>query len=94
MCDVDGALWNLQVIDGDGRKDFLAGGRVKGCFFVVGGTDMLFPAPLNLIGEGLATVASCFKAMDVPAVAAFNCGNLEPVARLGCCMTHILKRSF
>ena len=82
MFDVDGTLWNLQVVDGDGRKDFLAGGRVKGCFFVVGGTDMLFPAPLNLIGEGLATVASCFEAMDVPAVAAFNCGNLEPVARV------------
>ena len=87
MRDIEGALWNVQVIGANGRKDFLAGGRVKGCFYVIGKKGAVFtasglnPVGLNLVCEGFATAASCFEAMDVPAAVAFDCGNLEVVAR-------------
>ena len=85
-CDIDGTLWNVQVIDAHGRKDFLKGCRKAGCFFVIGKTGAVFttaglnPNGLNLIVEGLATGATCFEAMDVPVIVAFDAGNLLPVA--------------
>jgi putative DNA primase/helicase len=84
-CDIDGTLWNVQVVDARGRKDFLKDSRKAGCFFVVGATGGSAagtnPNGLNLIVEGLATGATCFEAMDVPVVVAFDAGNLLAVAR-------------
>ena len=77
----------MQVIDAHGRKDFLKDSRKAGCFFVIGKTGAVFttaglnPNGLNLIVEGLATGATCFEAMDVPVVVAFDAGNLLAVAR-------------
>jgi phage/plasmid primase-like uncharacterized protein len=85
--DIHGTLWNVQLIDGEGEKDFLYGGRKKGCFFVIKKEGMAFdaaginPNGHNLIGEGLATMATCFKAVDCPAVVACDAGNLEHVAK-------------
>ncbi|MGO8780423.1 MAG: DUF3631 domain-containing protein [Rhodomicrobium sp.] len=87
MYDIEGTLRNVQAIDGDGNKYFLKDGRKTGCFYVIGKKGMIFtrsglnPAGLSLIAEGFATATSCFEAMDVLTVVAFDCGNLEPVAK-------------
>ena len=80
MRDIEGTLWNVQLIDGDGDKDFLAGGLKTGCFFVVSADGALNPDGLNLPCEGVATGASCHEATETPAVCAFDAGNLPVVA--------------
>jgi len=81
--DIDGTLWNAQLIDASGATDFLKDGRVKGCFYVIGksAASGLNPTGLNLICEEFATAATCFEAMDVPAAVAFDGGNLPTVAK-------------
>ncbi|MGA7323427.1 MAG: DUF3631 domain-containing protein [Rhodomicrobium sp.] len=85
--DADGNLRSLQFIASDGEKRFLTGGRKSGCFFVIGKSGMLFaasginPSGKNLIGEGFATMASCYAAADCPAVIAFDSGNLKSVVQ-------------
>ena len=81
MRDIDGTLWNAQLIDASGAADFLKDGRVGGCFYAIGTAGGLNPNGLNLICEGFATAATCFEAMDVPAVVAFGCDNLLAVAK-------------
>lgn len=75
LYDVDGVLWSLQFIDADGNKRFLSGGRKRGLFYPMGRiVDRV------QIAEGFATAASLYEADDTPTVAAFDCGNLLPVA--------------
>jgi putative DNA primase/helicase len=78
MRDGDGVLWNVQTISGDGSKRFLYGGRKRGLYHAIGGavTDEL------LIAEGYATAASLHETTGKPVAVAFDCGNLEPVARV------------
>jgi putative DNA primase/helicase len=55
--DMDGIMHTLQFIDGDGNKRFLTGGRVRGCFHMIGeSTSSLY------ICEGFATGASIHEA--------------------------------
>lgn len=79
MQDIDGRLWNLQRIFPSGLKLFLKGGRVTGCFAMVGDTGRA-PARL-LIAEGWATAATLHQAMKLPVLAAMNAGNLIHVCR-------------
>ena len=79
MRDIDGVLHSVQLIEGDGHKDYLGGGRKAGTFFVVSGDGKLDPTGLNLPCEGLATGASCYEAKNAPAICAFDAGNLGPV---------------
>lgn len=72
---------NLQFIAGDGRKLFLKDGRKNGCFFPIPARDNDRSGPL-LIGEGVATVLSVCMATGMAGLAAFDCGNLEAVARV------------
>jgi len=74
-------LWNLQRIDPDGTKRFATGGRITGLFSRVGG-DPDAAAALLLVCEGWATAATLTEATGLPALAAMNCGNLEPVAKV------------
>jgi putative DNA primase/helicase len=76
--DMNGApqLTNLQLIDPDGKKTFLKGGRVEGTFFSIKGD-----ASLIVICEGIATAFSIWQATGVSVVAAFNAANLVPVAK-------------
>ncbi|MBD9356962.1 toprim domain-containing protein [Methylomonas albis] len=70
-------LVNLQFIEGNGQKRFMAGGRKKGCFSPIGepaGAERL------LICEGWATGASLHEALGVAVLVAADAGNLEPVA--------------
>ena len=84
--DTSGDLWSLQFIGETGRKHFLKGGRVHGCFHVISSGNAspagLNARGLNLICEGFATAWRCFEAMGgVPAVVAFDAGNLLAVAK-------------
>jgi putative DNA primase/helicase len=74
--DSDGKLHTLQFIKADGTKRFLTGGRIRGCYCAIG-----VPQDTILIAEGIATAATLFEATGYAVAAAFNCGNLEPVAR-------------
>lgn len=75
--DESGAIVSLQFIMPDGSKRFLSGGRKKGCFFPIGGK--VSDKPL-VICEGLATGLSIHQASGLPALVAFDAGNMEPVA--------------
>ncbi len=56
MRDIDGKIWSVQTIWPGGSKSFMKDGRVKGCFYLIGGpvTDQAF------ICEGFATGASLY----------------------------------
>lgn len=77
MRDADGRMHSLQRIDQDGSKRFQPGGRVKGCFHLIGQPQAAGPL---VICEGFATAASVHEATGHPAAVAFNAGNLEAVA--------------
>lgn len=85
MCDVDGKLWSYQKIYDHGKqpkeleertKDFLTGGRKKGCFHVIGD---LSNSTAIYVCEGYATGASIYEATGVTTVIAFDAGKLEHV---------------
>lgn len=73
---IAGELHSLQYIDAEGGKRFLPGGRVAGGYFAIGkGKEVV------CIAEGYATAATIREATGYAVAAAFNCGNLEAVAR-------------
>lgn len=69
-------LTNLQMVSGQGDKRFLKAGRVEGCFFSLKGD-----ASVIVLCEGIATAFSIWEATGLSVVAAFNAGNLIPVAK-------------
>lgn len=72
-----GRLVNLQIIDGQGNKRFLAGGRVQGCYCPLGKVQ---DGARLYICEGWATGATLHHHTGAPVVCALNAGNLKPVA--------------
>lgn len=74
--DADGKVWSYQTIDIFGDKNFLFGGRVKGCFFLMQNSGR---GPL-VVCEGYATGASISEATGWDVACAMNCGNLLRVA--------------
>lgn len=74
----EGHIHTLQTISLDG-KHFEAGSRKKGTFFPIDPEGTL-GQDVILIAEGYATAASVHLATGKPVVAAFDAGNLEPVA--------------
>src|SRR6201987_631155 len=84
--DVEGKLWTVQYIKEDGTKRFAKESRKYGCFHVVGaanpaeGLQKLANSPVIAIAEGYATAATVAKYGKVPAVAAFDSGNLLAIA--------------
>jgi phage/plasmid primase-like uncharacterized protein len=83
---VDGKVWTIQYIKEDGTKRFARESRKHGCFHVIGaansidGLQKLRNSPVIAIAEGYATAATVAKYGNVPAVAAFDSGNLLAVA--------------
>lgn len=75
-----GTLQSLQLIDPTGGKRFLPGGRVKGCFCLLGEREEIEVGADLVICEGFATGASIREATGYPVAVAFNAGNLQPVA--------------
>lgn len=84
-----GVLVNLQRIDPDGNKRFLAGGQVKGCHSPIG---RITPGKPLYICEGWATGATLHE-NGYAIACAMNAGNLKPVAlalRADCNSTEII----
>lgn len=77
LVDHIGKLWNVQRIFANGDKRFLAGGRVSGCFHVIGNIDS---SAWILVAEGYATAASLHQATGLAVYVAFNEANLRHVA--------------
>jgi putative DNA primase/helicase len=75
MRDTKGSLHSLQTIASDGAKMFMAGGRVKGCYFAIGKIKEVL-----IVCEGFATGASIYECTGHAVAVAFNAGNLGPVA--------------
>jgi putative DNA primase/helicase len=73
-------LHSLQFIAPNGEKRFLPGGRVRGCYYSIGVAEGLKRHSVLCIAEGFATAASIHEATGYGVIAAFNAGNLEPVA--------------
>lgn len=76
--DTEGHIHTLQTISLEG-KQFEAGSRKQGTFFPIDPEGKLGEEVI-LIAEGYATAASVHLATGKPVVAAFDAGNLEPVA--------------
>lgn len=81
--DLAGTLYNVQRIAPEKPAEgpdklFLKGGRKSGLCHCIG---ELKGAPVILIAEGYATAASLHEATLLPAVVAFDAGNLAHVAR-------------
>lgn len=75
--DAAGALWNVQRVYASGDKRFLSGGRVSGCFHLIG--DPAASAWV-LVAEGYATAATLHQATAHAVAVAFNAANLRHVA--------------
>lgn len=79
--DAEGKLWTVQFIDAEGKKRFAKSSRKHGCFHAIGGLANLASADVLVIAEGYATAATVTELLGKPAVAAFDAGNLLPVAQ-------------
>lgn len=80
---IDEAVSTLELIDEHGRKSSLAGGAKRGGYWIAG------PAPADgeptepiLIGEGMATVLSAYRATHWMALATLSSGTLPQIARI------------
>lgn len=73
-----GRLVNLQRIGPDGKKRFLPGGQVKGCYSPLGSIE---PGKQLFICEGWATGATLHQHSGCAVACAMNAGNLLPVAQ-------------
>ena len=81
MSNVNGELQSLQFIQSDGTKRFLRNTEKKGNFCFVGDVGIsLDKATEVVICEGYATACSIHMATGYPVIAAFDAGNLKPVA--------------
>lgn len=69
-----GDMESLQKIGADGQKRFLPGGKKKGLWFEIKGSERL------CIVEGYATGATIREATGWTVFVAFDAGNLKPVA--------------
>lgn len=73
--DMMGVIHTAEFIADDGTKDYLWGGRKKGCWFPVSEV----PGGPIIICEGYATGASLFMATGWTVICAMDAGNLLPV---------------
>jgi putative DNA primase/helicase len=76
LCDAAGQLHSLQVIAADGQKRYLPGGRVTGCYFIIGELQGVL-----VIAEGFATAASIHEATGYATACVFDAGNLLAAAK-------------
>lgn len=75
-------LHSLQLISANGSKRFLSGGRIAGCYYIIGNPHVMPEgATVLCIAEGFATAATIFEATGYPTVVAFHAGNIGQVAK-------------
>lgn len=70
---------NLQSINQDGGKRFLAGGQVQGAYAFIGKAEDVEKVGV-VMAEGYATAASIYEATGKPVIIAFDAGNMVAVA--------------
>lgn len=75
---VAGRLTTVELIDAEGRKAFLKGGRTGGAYWM---TRAPVVATEVGVAEGVATALSIDLVRGCPCVAAMSAGNLENVVR-------------
>ncbi|KAB8042572.1 topoisomerase [Janthinobacterium aquaticum] len=76
--DIGGAIVSLQRISPDGSKRFWSGASVKGGCYVLDTPR----ASMTALVEGLATGLAVFQSVpNCRVIVAFDCGNMDPVAR-------------
>ena len=75
LSDINGTLWTLQFIAGNGKKRFLKNGKKAGNFFMFG-----MPKRRLFLCEGYATASSVYLATKECTVACFDAGNISKVA--------------
>jgi len=73
-----GGIVGLQFIAADGAKRFITGAAKEGSYFPITTKDEA--KDVIIICEGFATAAAIRTATGWPTVAAFDAGNLKPVA--------------
>lgn len=79
---IDGKICTVELIDENGRKSALAGGKKSGGFWATGKLPAGESDSLRLlIGEGIATCLSAMESTGALTIAALSCGNLLSVAR-------------
>ncbi|MCK4871072.1 MAG: PriCT-2 domain-containing protein [Gammaproteobacteria bacterium] len=79
LLDIDGRLWNLQIIYKSGQKSFFPG-KKQDCFHIIGNIPAF--GRFNLCQtEGYTNGAAIHMALDCPVVVAFDSGNLWNVAK-------------
>ncbi len=82
LYDNNGVVWNVQAIFPEKDKalerdkDFLWGARKSGLFFPIGDFTN---ASTILVGEGYATMATCHAVIGLPALVAFDAGNIPNI---------------
>ena len=87
ICDEKGNFISLEVISLD-KKRFMAGGRTKGGFFILGEDEAIKNPDVIFISEGLATAEAVYQLFDraneenkkAIFIVATSGGNLEAVA--------------
>ena len=79
--DANGKLWTMRSVQEDGTKRLAKDSRKEECFHPIGGFDAIARAPALVIAESYATAASLSEALGFSTVAAFDSGNLPPVAK-------------
>lgn len=79
LFDINGRLWNLQIIQPSGHKSFFPG-RKQGCFHIIGQIPAV--GRFNVcMAEGYANGACIHMALSCPVIIAFDSGNLMKVAK-------------
>ena len=75
----DGKIWSIEAINGEGEKEFLAGGDSTAKFHPFG----KFRGAHHIgVGEGISTVKAVADSKGIPCVAAMSAGQLLAVARI------------
>jgi putative DNA primase/helicase len=81
MYGVDQKLSSVQRIRPDGRKQFLADGRVGNCYFAIEKSDR-DPGETICIADCYATAATIHEIAGHRTYVAFSCYNMKAVARM------------
>jgi len=76
ISNADDEIVNLQTISHTGEKRFTKGGRVTGCFLLLGK-----PKEVLILCEGYATGASIYEATCTSVAVCFNSSNIKEVGK-------------
>ena len=81
MRDSAGKLWSYQILNGDGSKRMVTGGRTVGLYHLLRPPETSVSSNAGVIGlaEGYATAATCLELTGFPVACAFSSENLVAV---------------